>query len=142
MQKVPQTTRREFDNFKNGRVKMFAGFRWPYSIIYQEITAGHTDQTTGDWIPETITEKTITGAIITIKEEELQRLDPGIFKSGDRKLLGFRADNILPGNRLIISEDGAGTETEWLIISKQESPRATFKSVKLDFDTFYLSRRT
>lgn len=122
---------------------MFPGFLWKYPITKISVTPGSTNQSTNVWVPESDSSgNAITGMVQSITIKELHSIDGGLVSIGDRKITVDKTVNLKPGDKLKITEDISGNETEWIVAALKTSPSARVSSLKLDFQTFYLKRKT
>ena len=87
-------------------------FDYQYTVQLVKVTAGYTDQQTGDYIPgsETVTE--IKGHLQEITTKELQRLPEGEYSIGDRRL--YTDADAEVGDVIRITEPD-GSITEWVV---------------------------
>lgn len=96
----------------------FSMFDWPHAVKRVSITAGYSNQTTGDWVPETTTETSITAHVSEVSQKKLQYLDPGIVALGVRELRCASSVGLVAGDRVKITEADA-SESLWVVHAKQ-----------------------
>lgn len=123
---------------------------YPYSINLLHITAGsNTNQTTGEWIPETTTSSGIcgyfgstTGGKIDkrVDIEGIKILSGGKFKTGDQFFACHEDCNVLINDILEVYNDLTGTTKNfWKIISKVKQMHGVKKLTPFE-RSYYLVR--
>lgn len=95
----------------------FALFDCPGTVIRISVTEGYTNQSNGEWVPESTTETAIQAHISDISLKERQYLDPGVAEKGTRKLTCDSSVGLVVGDRVKITEQDS-TISEWIVNSK------------------------
>lgn len=93
---------------------MFDIFNYSGTIKKIDVVEGSTDQSTGEWIPETTTQTTINGHISDLTNAELATISAGTLEKGVRKLTCDTSEGIVAGDRIKIVESD-GSEIEWQV---------------------------
>lgn len=119
----------------------FDTFNWQKTVKKVTVTPGYTNQTTGEWIPETTTETTISAHVSDVSQKELSYLDPGLVAQGVRKFACERSVGLAVGDKVKITEMDGTTETEWIVHAKQFSTGLLQKHAGVDREIFLLKRR-
>jgi len=96
----------------------FALFDYPRTITKVSVTEGYTNQSTGEWVPESTSETEIQAHVADVTLKERQYLDPGVVEAGVRKLICDSSIALLVGDRVKITEEDDSV-TEWLVNSKR-----------------------
>lgn len=115
----------------------FSVFDWPYPVKRVTVTAGFTNQTTGDWVPETTVDTVITAHVSEVSQKKLQYLDPGIVALGVRELRCAQSVGLIVSDRVKITEADA-SETEWVVHEKQ----GTTGLIPEQRESFLLTRKS
>jgi len=119
---------------------MFTQFNYPRSITKVDVTEGYTDQSTGDWIPESTTETSINAHVADVTLKERQYLDAAVLEKGVRKLICGSDDGVVVGDRIKITEQDL-TITEWLVNSKTKESNLMDQYVGVSRITYLLVKR-
>ena len=114
----------------------FSMFDWPYALTRVVVTDGYSNQTTGDWVPETTTETAITSHISEVSQKKLQYIDPGLIALGVRELRCASSVGLVVGDRVKITEADA-SESLWVVNAKH----ATTGIIKEQREYFLLTRK-
>ena len=114
----------------------FSMFDWPYAVKRVVVTDGSSNQTTGDWVPETTTETAITAHVSEVSQKKLQYVDPGLIALGVRELRCASSVGLVVGDRVKITEVDA-SETLWVVNAKH----ATTVLIKEQREYFLLTRK-
>ena len=117
----------------------FSIFDWPYAVKIVAVTPGGTNQTTGEWVPETTVETAILAHVGDVNQKELSFIDPGIVAVGVRKLSVEQSLNLAVGDRIKIIEADSN-ESEWTIHAKQNFSGFLSKYAGVRRETFLLKR--
>ena len=113
----------------------FSVFDWPYSITKVDVTPGYTNQSTGEWVPESTNPTAITGHVTDLTQEERQYVDPGILSKGTRKF--STSSELATDDRVQITESDASV-TEWIVDSKMHENELIAKYAGVTRTTFLL----
>lgn len=92
-------------------------FDYPRTITKVGVNEGYTDQSTGEWIPESTVETEINAHVTDITLKERQYIDAAVVEKGVRKLTCDSSAGVVVGNRVKITEEDS-SETEWIVDSK------------------------
>ena len=120
----------------------------PYTINRLRVTAGgSTDQSTGEWTPETTSSLVVCGSVgragttkDTLTLERLQALAGGQFKTGDQYYVCHTDCDIALNDILEVYEDAAGTtKTYWRVITKLKTLR-TYQTLRGHGQDYWLVR--
>ena len=100
----------------------------PYTVNRLRVSSGGgTDQSTGEWVPETTSSVEICGSIgrgiakgsMSTVAEELERLAGAQFKTGDQYLICHSDCDVALNDILEAYDDVSGsTKTYWRVLSK------------------------
>lgn len=122
----------------------------PYTVNRLRVTAGGaTNQSTGEWTPESTSSTAICGYIGRgtskgtggMKAEYLTSLAGGQFKTGDQYFLCRSDCDVALNDILEVYDDVAGnTKTYWRVITKLKE-LSTFKTLRGYGMIYYLVRR-
>jgi hypothetical protein len=126
---------------KHREVNMqFDIFNYPRTITEVSVTEGYTDQSTGDWIPESTSETSIEAHISDISWKERQYLDDSVIEKGTRKLSCSSDIALAVGDRIKITEEDS-TETEWIVNAKLSESNLMEQYLDSSRSTFLLVRK-
>jgi hypothetical protein len=118
----------------------FSQFNYPRSITKVDVTEGYTDQSTGDWIPESTSETSIEAHISDISWKERQYLDDSVIEKGTRKLSCSSDIALAVGDRIKITEEDS-TVTEWIVNQRLSETNLLNSYLSESRETFLLTRK-
>lgn len=118
----------------------FSHFDYTRSITKVDVTEGYINQSTGEWVPETTSETSITGHVADVTLKERQYLDPGVVEKGVRKLTCDSSVALAVGDRVKITEEDE-TVSEWLVNSKMQESNMMDQYLGVSRITYLLVRR-
>ncbi len=119
---------------------MFSQFNYPRSITKVDVTEGSTNQSTGEWVPESTTETSINAHVADVTLKERQYLDAAVLEKGVRKLICGSDDGVVVGDRVKITEEDS-TETEWIVNAKLSESNLMEQYLDSSRSTFLLVRK-
>jgi uncharacterized protein YkwD len=119
---------------------MFTQFNYPRSITKVDVTEGYTNQSTGEWVPESTSETSISAHISDISLKERQYLDAAVLEKGVRKLTCDSSVTLAVGDRVKITEED-DTASEWLVNSKMHESNLMDQYVGVSRITYLLVKR-
>jgi len=119
---------------------MFSSFNYPRPILKVDVTEGYTDQSTGDWIPESTSETSIEAHISDISWKERQYLDDSVIEKGTRKLSCSSDIALAVGDRIKITEEDS-TVTEWIVNQRLSETNLLNSYLSESRETFLLTRK-
>ncbi|WP_406660885.1 hypothetical protein V7O66_13760 [Methanolobus sp. ZRKC3] len=115
-------------------------FDYPRTITKVDVTEGYTNQSTGEWVPESTIETSISAHITDISLKERQYLDAAVLEKGARKLSCESSAGVVVGDRIKITEEDS-SETEWIVNSKLSESSLMKQYVNVSRSTFLLVRK-
>ena len=115
-------------------------FDYPRKIVWISVTEGYTDQSTGEWVPESSIETEIQAHISDITLKERQYLDPGVVEKGVRKLACDSSVGVVVGDRVVITEKDS-SKTTWVVTSKLSESNLLQKYANISRYTYLLSKK-
>jgi hypothetical protein len=119
---------------------MFTQFNYPRSITKVDVTEGYTNQSTGEWVPETTSETSISGHVADVNLKERQYLDDSVVERGTRKLSCDSDVALVVGDRVKITEYD-DTVTEWNVNAWPFESGLIEKYTGISRSTFLLIRK-
>ncbi len=129
-------------------VNRFRWFAYPYPVKLISVTPGYTEQPSGNWIPESITESDVDIMVQNITVEDLQLVEVGTVEAGDKKITIESSAGLKVRDRLRIYEKEPDEQDsdptirpEWEVTTKLQAPRTKAKCIKMDFETYLIRRR-
>jgi len=94
----------------------FSVFDYPHQVLHLQVTEGHTDQATGEWVAGSTVETAITGHLQDLTYKDLQRMPEGEYEIGDRRII---TDADLESGDLIRVTEPDDTVTEWRVKTRE-----------------------
>lgn len=95
-------------------------FDWPHNIKLVAITAGGTNQSTGNYDAPGEAETDIKGHVVDLSIKDLQRMPEGVYALGDRRLICEKSYGVKPIDNIKITEADASV-TKWEVKEREKS---------------------
>ena len=114
-------------------------FDWPHNIKLVSITAGGTNQSTGDYDAPGEVETDIKAHIIDLSIKDLQRMPEGMYAIGDRRIICDKIYGVTPIDNIKITEADSSV-TDWEVKEREKSYAMIGKFAGEDRESFLLKK--
>lgn len=115
-------------------------FDYPGTITKVDVTKGYTNQSTGEWVPESTIETEINAHITDVTLKERHYIDAAVLEKGVRKLSCDSSAGVIVGDRVKITEEDS-SESEWIVDSKLAESNLLKQYVNVSRSSFLLVRK-